>query len=242
MNQYKAFAKYVLPSVLAFAPSGVYVIVDGFFVGCSIGTRDVCAGDYGGGLCVQYPPRLLIRIGPGPGDRGGRHCDDTRAADHDRGGPPLSRPAENARPWPAAELRADWRPISCGAASGRSSARPRVPGGWLPRCCRPFCNGEKTLFLPLHIRRAGPAAGPPGPLGAGRGLAERVGLPDTGRRPGADPEKARGQELTALPAQTERRVIPLRLYFFCHQRRFSPICTTSQKRQRTFGESCTSLW
>lgn len=30
MNRYKVFASYVIPSVLAFALSGVYAIVDGF--------------------------------------------------------------------------------------------------------------------------------------------------------------------------------------------------------------------
>ena len=33
----KKFLKYVVPSVLAFALSGIYAIVDGFFVGNSVG-------------------------------------------------------------------------------------------------------------------------------------------------------------------------------------------------------------
>lgn len=37
MNQYKNFIRYVKPSVLAFALSGVYAIVDGFFAGNSTG-------------------------------------------------------------------------------------------------------------------------------------------------------------------------------------------------------------
>ena len=34
---YKTFYSYVIPSVLAFALSGIYTIVDGFFVGRSVG-------------------------------------------------------------------------------------------------------------------------------------------------------------------------------------------------------------
>ena len=33
----KTFFKYVIPSMLAFALSGIYAIVDGFFVGNSVG-------------------------------------------------------------------------------------------------------------------------------------------------------------------------------------------------------------
>ena len=37
MNNKRTFFQYVIPSVLSFALSGVYAIVDGFFVGNSIG-------------------------------------------------------------------------------------------------------------------------------------------------------------------------------------------------------------
>lgn len=40
MNNKHAFFRYVIPSVLSFALSGVYAIVDGFFVGNSTGTPD----------------------------------------------------------------------------------------------------------------------------------------------------------------------------------------------------------
>ena len=33
MSQFRVFAEYVVPSVLAYALAGVYAIVDGFFVG-----------------------------------------------------------------------------------------------------------------------------------------------------------------------------------------------------------------
>ncbi len=36
-TEYKTFYSYVIPSVLAFALSGIYSIVDGFFVGNSVG-------------------------------------------------------------------------------------------------------------------------------------------------------------------------------------------------------------
>ena len=42
-NRNKEFLSYVLPSVLAFALSGVYTIVDGFFVGRSLGDAGIAA-------------------------------------------------------------------------------------------------------------------------------------------------------------------------------------------------------
>ena len=39
MRDVKTFLKYVIPSVLSFALSGIYTIVDGFFVGNSIGEK-----------------------------------------------------------------------------------------------------------------------------------------------------------------------------------------------------------
>jgi len=43
-NDIKVFFQYVIPSVLSFALSGVYAIVDGFFVGNSMGDLYGCLG------------------------------------------------------------------------------------------------------------------------------------------------------------------------------------------------------
>lgn len=62
MSVYKTFAKYVAPSVLAFALSGVYAIVDGFFVGQSIGDAGLSA------INVAFPVVSLIQaLGTGIG-------------------------------------------------------------------------------------------------------------------------------------------------------------------------------
>lgn len=62
MNQYKTFANYVIPSVLAFALSGVYTIVDGFFVGRSMGDSDLSA------INIAFPVVSLIQsLGTGIG-------------------------------------------------------------------------------------------------------------------------------------------------------------------------------
>ncbi len=55
MNRYKTFFSYVLPSLLAFALSGVYAIVDGFFVGNSIGDAGLSA------INIAYPVTALIQ-------------------------------------------------------------------------------------------------------------------------------------------------------------------------------------
>lgn len=58
----KTFFKYVLPSVLSFALSGVYAIVDGFFVGNSIGDIGLSA------VNVSYPLVAVIQaLGTGIG-------------------------------------------------------------------------------------------------------------------------------------------------------------------------------
>ena len=51
----KKFLKYVVPSVLAFALSGIYAIVDGFFVGNSVGDVGLSA------INVVYPVVTLMR-------------------------------------------------------------------------------------------------------------------------------------------------------------------------------------
>ena len=43
MRKHAVFFYYVIPSVLAFALSGVYAIVDGFFIGNSIGDAGLAA-------------------------------------------------------------------------------------------------------------------------------------------------------------------------------------------------------
>ena len=58
----RAFFKYVVPSVLAFALSGVYAIVDGFFVGRSVGDIGLSA------INVAFPVVSLIQsLGTGIG-------------------------------------------------------------------------------------------------------------------------------------------------------------------------------
>ena len=58
----KAFFAYVIPSVLAFALSGVYTIVDGFFIGQSLGDIGLAA------ITLGYPVSALVgAIGTGIG-------------------------------------------------------------------------------------------------------------------------------------------------------------------------------
>ena len=68
----KKFLKYVMPSVLAFALSGIYAIVDGFFVGNSVGDVGLSA------INVVYPVVTLMQSA-GTGNRNGRcgHVDGT---------------------------------------------------------------------------------------------------------------------------------------------------------------------
>lgn len=62
MNRYKTFFSFVLPSVLSFALSGVYAIVDGFFIGHSMGDSGLSA------INIAYPVTALIQaIGTGTG-------------------------------------------------------------------------------------------------------------------------------------------------------------------------------
>lgn len=61
-NGNKEFFSYVIPSVLAFALSGVYTIVDGFFIGQSLGDMGLAA------ITLGYPVSALIgAIGTGIG-------------------------------------------------------------------------------------------------------------------------------------------------------------------------------
>lgn len=62
MNRYKLFAVYVISSVLAFALSGVYAIVDGFFVGRSMGDAGLSA------INIAFPVVSLMQsLGTGIG-------------------------------------------------------------------------------------------------------------------------------------------------------------------------------
>ena len=65
----KKFIKTVFPAMLAFALSGVYSIVDGFFVGQKIGDAGLAA------INIAYPVTMLLQaVGqlfhcPGKGSR-----------------------------------------------------------------------------------------------------------------------------------------------------------------------------
>ena len=55
MSEMKTFLKYVIPSVLSFALSGIYAIVDGFFVGHSVGDIGLSA------INVAYPVSAILQ-------------------------------------------------------------------------------------------------------------------------------------------------------------------------------------
>ncbi len=62
MRNIKVFFQYVIPSVLSFALSGIYTIVDGFFVGNSIGDAGLSA------INIAYPIVAVIQaLGTGIG-------------------------------------------------------------------------------------------------------------------------------------------------------------------------------
>ena len=62
MYNHKDFFKFVIPSILAFALSGVYTIVDGFFVGQSLGDIGLAS------ITLGYPVAAVIQaIGTGIG-------------------------------------------------------------------------------------------------------------------------------------------------------------------------------
>ena len=62
MGRFKPFAACVFPAVFAFALSGIYAIVDGFFVGRSIGDTGLSA------INIAYPVTALIQAaGTGTG-------------------------------------------------------------------------------------------------------------------------------------------------------------------------------
>ena len=62
MNNRSTFFKYVIPSIIAFALSGVYAIIDGYFVGNIIGDAGLSA------INIAYPIVALIQaVGTGIG-------------------------------------------------------------------------------------------------------------------------------------------------------------------------------
>lgn len=62
MNVHKEFFKYVIPSMLAFALSGIYAIADGFFVGNALGDNALAA------VNIAYPLTAFLQaVGTGIG-------------------------------------------------------------------------------------------------------------------------------------------------------------------------------
>lgn len=62
MNHRAIFLKYVIPSIIAFALSGIYAIVDGYFVGNTIGDAGLSA------INIAYPiVAVLQALGTGIG-------------------------------------------------------------------------------------------------------------------------------------------------------------------------------
>lgn len=62
----KTFYSYIIPSILAFALSGVYTIVDGFFIGNNLGDDGIAA------ITIAFPIAAFIQaIGTGVGMAGG---------------------------------------------------------------------------------------------------------------------------------------------------------------------------
>lgn len=80
MRDVKTFFKYVIPSVLSFALSGVYTIVDGFFVGNSIGDLGLSA------INIAYPIVAVIQaLGTGIGMGGAIYYSINKAEKKDTG-------------------------------------------------------------------------------------------------------------------------------------------------------------
>lgn len=74
MSEMKTFFKYVIPSILSFALSGVYAIVDGFFVGHSVGDMGLSA------INVAYPVSAVLQAaGTGIGMGGAVYYSISRA-------------------------------------------------------------------------------------------------------------------------------------------------------------------
>ena len=81
MKHYKDFFRFVLPSMLAFALSGIYSIADGFFVGNALGDNALAA------VNIAYPLTAFLQaVGTGIGMGGAvRYAIITGTNDHKRG-------------------------------------------------------------------------------------------------------------------------------------------------------------
>ena len=80
MRDVKTFFRYVIPSVLSFALSGVYTIVDGFFVGNSIGDLGLSA------VNIAYPIVAVIQaLGTGIGMGGAIYYSISKAEKNEAG-------------------------------------------------------------------------------------------------------------------------------------------------------------
>lgn len=55
MDLRKSFFRYIIPSMLAFALSGVYAIADGFFVGNAMGDNALAA------INIAYPLTAFLQ-------------------------------------------------------------------------------------------------------------------------------------------------------------------------------------
>ncbi len=79
MRDRRLFFKYVIPSVFSFALSGVYAIVDGFFVGNTIGDAGLSA------INIAYPIVAFIQaVGTGIGMGGAVHYSISKAENNEK--------------------------------------------------------------------------------------------------------------------------------------------------------------
>jgi Na+-driven multidrug efflux pump len=89
MKHTKLFFQYVIPSIFSFALSGVYAIVDGFFVGNTIGDAGLSA------INIAYPiVAVLQSVGTGIGMSGAVYC-----SIHQASGNPQKAKAFIANAW-----------------------------------------------------------------------------------------------------------------------------------------------
>ena len=74
------FYKYVIPSMLSFALSGIYAIVDGFFVGNALGDNALAA------INIAYPITAFMQaVGTGIGMGGAVRYSICKGADDQQG-------------------------------------------------------------------------------------------------------------------------------------------------------------
>ena len=149
MKLYREFFSYVIPSLLAFALSGVYCIVDGFFVGNSIGDVGLTT------INIAYPVVALLQAaGTGIGMGGavhysirlaagkkGRRRRDTQTALYSFSWPPPSSPPWSFT-WPP---RLSWR--RWGPSGHILDLGKLLPAHHRPWVCVPRSSG--TGLVPL---------------------------------------------------------------------------------------------